>query len=138
MVKQIFKRKEALENKLFKMKYSKLLRTLTDQSRTQIADQRRHPSSIYEENPVDPKVDIPANKYMFDVTIKDAFEIYDSSSDEEEEKKNFYTKSEMFDQCMEIYEDKNPVKVGRVAGPSQRKLNKIDCIEQAKIISKCS
>ena len=30
VVKQIFKRKEALENKLFKMKYAKLLKTLTD------------------------------------------------------------------------------------------------------------
>lgn len=30
VVKQIFKRKEALETKLFKMKYAKLLRTLTD------------------------------------------------------------------------------------------------------------
>ena len=111
------------------MKYAKLLRTLTDQSKTQIQNHKRHPSSIYEENPVDPKVDIPANKYMFESTIKDAFNIDDSSSEDEDEKRQFFTKSEMLDQCMEIYEQKNPVKVGRVSGPSQRKLNKLDCVE---------
>jgi len=30
IVQQIYKRKEALENKLFKMKYAKLLKCLTD------------------------------------------------------------------------------------------------------------
>ena len=45
-------------------------------------------SSIYEENPSDPKTDIPANRFMFDTVIRDAFEIYDSS-DEEDEQKDF-------------------------------------------------
>ena len=58
-------------------------------------DQKRHPSSIYEENPVDPKVDIPANKVMFNTTIKDAFDIDDSSSEDEEEKKQMFNKREM-------------------------------------------
>ena len=48
-------------------------------------------SSIYEENPIDPKVDIPANKYMFETTIKDTFNIDDSSSEDEEEKKQMLT-----------------------------------------------
>ena len=30
VMKQIFKRKEALESKLFKLKYAKLLRTISD------------------------------------------------------------------------------------------------------------
>ena len=32
VVKQIYRRKEALENKLFKMKYAKLLKTMSDAS----------------------------------------------------------------------------------------------------------
>lgn len=99
-VKSIFKRKEALETKLFKMKYAKLLRIITDQSRHQSLNQERHPTSIYEENPVDPKIDIPANKYMFETTIKDTFNIDDSSSDEEDERRKFYTNKEMLQQCL--------------------------------------
>ena len=84
-IKQIFKRKEALESKLFKMKYAKLLKTLADQSYHKINQaQKSKVSSIYIENPRDPKVGIPANTYMFENVIKDAFNLDDSSSEEEE------------------------------------------------------
>ena len=75
---------------------------------------------------------------MFETTIREAFDIDDSSSEDEEEKKQMYTKEEMLKQCLEVYEEKNPIKVGRVAGPSQRRINKLDCTEQSKIISKCN
>ena len=94
-----------------------------------------NPSSIYEENPVDPRVGIPANTHMFDNVVKDAFNFDDSSSDEEE-KAAMLNEKEMLQKCVQIYEDKNPLKLGRLAGPSQRKLNKLDSIDQAKIISK--
>ena len=35
---------------------------------------------------------------------------------------------------MEIYERKNPIKVGRLAGPNSKKLSKIGCFEQGKLI----
>ena len=56
-------------------------------------------SSIYEENPSDPKTDIPANRFMFDTVIRDAFEIYDSS-DEEEDKKDFLSQSEWYERVL--------------------------------------
>ncbi len=79
-----------------------------------------HPSSIYEENPVDPKIGIPQNTYMFECIIKDAFDIHESSSDEEEDKKDILTEKEWHQKCMEIYERKNPIKVGRLAGPNSK------------------
>ena len=92
-------------------------------------------SSIYEENPSDPKTDIPANRFMFDTVIRDAFEIYDSS-DDEEEKKDFLSQSEWYERVLQIFHDKNPVKAGRVFCPSQSKINKLGCIDQAKIMIK--
>ena len=72
---------------------------------------------------------------MFDYIIKDTFNIDDSSSEDEIEKKELLTQKEWLNKCLTIYEKKNPIKVGRVAGPSQRKINKLDCVDQAKIIS---
>ena len=92
-------------------------------------------SSIYEENPSDPKTGIPANRFMFDTVIRDAFEIYDSS-DDEEEKKDFLSQSEWYERVLQIFHDKNPVKAGRVFCPSQSKINKLGCIDQAKIMIK--
>ena len=36
---------------------------------------------------MDPKLGIPANTYMFESIVKDAFNIDDSSSEDEEEKR---------------------------------------------------
>lgn len=59
------------------MKYSKLLRAISDSNRvlTTAGGFAAKVSSIYEENPSDPKTDIPANKFMFENIIKDAYEI---------------------------------------------------------------
>ena len=72
---------------------------------------------------------------MFDYIIKDTFNIDDSSSEDEEEKKDLLTKKEWLNKCLSIYDTKNPIKEGRIAGPSQRKINKLDEVDQAKIIS---
>ena len=73
---------------------------------------------------------------MFESIIKDNFNIDDSSSDDEEEKKQLLTKKEWLNRCLKIYDIKNPIKEGRIAGPSQRKLNKLDEIDQAKILKR--
>ena len=96
----------------------------------------KRPSSIYEENPVDPRVGIPSNTYMFESIVRDTFNIDDSSSDSDDEKKDMLTPQEWLAICLEAFEKKNPIKAGRVAGPSQRKLNKLDCVDQAKIMIK--
>lgn len=129
LLKQIWKRKEALETMLFKMKYDKLLKTLAG-GNYMISQMRKEkgPSSIYIENPQDPKVDIPSNIFMFNNIIKDTFEVEDSSTDEEDERQ-FMTGKEWLDICLDSYEEKNPFKVGKVYGPSQRKINKLDCVD---------
>lgn len=100
IVKQIFRRKEALEGKLFKMKYAKLLKTISDNNQKHVSkDLAKQPTSIHVENPIDPKVGIPANTYMFESIIKDAFDI-DDSSDEEEAKKDCLTKKEWLHKIM--------------------------------------
>ena len=71
---------------------------------------------------------------MFDSIIKDTFNIDDSSSEDEEEKKELLTKKEWLNRCLQIYDVKNPIKEGRIAGPSQRKINKLDEVDQAKIL----
>ena len=89
VVQEIYRRKDALENKLFQMKYTKLLRAISSSNRMLNAGSGTFAgkvSSIYEENPSDPKTEIPANKFMFENIIKDAFEIQDSSESGEEEK----------------------------------------------------
>jgi hypothetical protein len=69
------------------MKYSKLLKNLSmTNSLMNSKNKGTVPSSIYEENPIDPKLGIPANTYMFDNIIHDAYNIEDSSSDEEPHK----------------------------------------------------
>lgn len=130
-VKMIFRRKEALEQKLFKMKYHKLLKTIADaSSMASNKEKLKQVSSIYEENPIDPKLGIPQNTYMFDNMIKDTYNIQDSSSSEDENKNDhFLTKQERLEQVMEIYERKNPIKTVRVAEPSSRKIGKLDCID---------
>jgi len=77
------------------MKYSKLLRAISDSNRhyTTSKGLQDKISSIYEENPSDPKSDIPANKFMFETVIRDAFDVYDSS-DEEADEKDFLSQSE--------------------------------------------
>ena len=77
VIQQIYRRKDALENKLFQMKYSKLLRAISDSNRvlTVSGGFAQKISSIYEENPSDPKTDIPANRFMFENIIKDAYDI---------------------------------------------------------------
>ena len=83
------------------MKYAKLLRTLSDASYLQEAKERtKQPSSIHEENPVDPKIGIPANTYMFESIVKDAFNIDDSSSEDEEEKKDMKSQKEWLQTCL--------------------------------------
>lgn len=72
---------------------------------------------------------------MFESIIKDTFDIEDSSTDEEEEK-SFLTKKEWLNKCLASYDNKNPFRAGKVMGPCQRKLNKLDCVDQAKIIIK--
>jgi len=47
---------------------------------------------------------------MFENIIKDAYEIHDSSSDEDE----ILSKNECYDKVMRVYNSKNPNKVGRV------------------------
>jgi len=82
------------------MKYGKLLKTLSDQTYLQKTGAKNsNPSSIYEENPVDPRVGIPANTYMFDNVVKDAFN-FDDSSSEEEEKAEMLTEKEMLVKCV--------------------------------------
>lgn len=117
------------------MKYSKLLRAISDSNRvlTTSGGFSEKLSSIYEENPSDPKTDIPANKFMFENVIKDAFEIHDSS-DDDDDKKDFLSQHEWYNKVMRIYEKKNPVKAGRVFEPSQNKISKLTCLDQAKII----
>ena len=52
LIESIFKRKEALETMLFKMKYEKLLKTLASGNQIMaIKKAARQPSSIYVENP---------------------------------------------------------------------------------------
>lgn len=72
---------------------------------------------------------------MFNNIIKDTFNVEDSSTDEEEEQ-SFLTQKEWLNRCLASYDEKNPFKAGRVIAPSQRKLNKLDCVDQAKIIIK--
>ena len=87
------------------MKYSKLLHAISDSNRVLTTGGgcfNGKISSIYEENPTDPKTDIPANKFMFENIIKDAFEIQDSS-DEEDDKKDFLTQTEWYNKVMTIY-----------------------------------
>jgi len=128
MVKSLYRRKEALENKLFQMKYAKLLKHISaNNSLMATSTIQNKPSSIYEENPSDPKMGIPANDFLLASVVKDTFEIYDSSSDEEEAQRCRSDK-ERYDDVMQIFEEKNPVKAGCVFGPSQRKLNRLDCI----------
>ena len=100
------RRKDALESKLFQMKYSKLLRAISDSTRMASSTRggfAEKISSIYEENPSDPKTEIPANKFMFENIIKDAFDVHDSS-DEEEDKKDFMSQNDWLRKVMEIYE----------------------------------
>ena len=85
-------------------------------------------SSIYEENPSDPKIEIPANKFMFENIIRDVYDIEDSS-EEEEGFNDFKTQKEWYRKIMQLYEEKNPVKAGRIFEPSQSKINKLDCID---------
>ena len=66
--------------------------------------------------------------FMFQNVIKEAFDVEDSSSEDDEDSK-FMTSAERMEQCLQIYEEKNPFKVGRVFGPSQRRLNKLDCVD---------
>jgi len=103
------------------MKYSKLLRAISDSNRvlTTSGGFSEKLSSIYEENPSDPKTDIPA--------------IHDSS-DDDDDKKDFLSQHEWYNKVMRIYEKKNPVKAGRVFEPSQNKISKLTCLDQAKII----
>mmetsp|Transcript_2165 Transcript_2165/g.2999 ORF Transcript_2165/g.2999 Transcript_2165/m.2999 type:complete len:127 (+) Transcript_2165:149-529(+) len=119
------------------MKYSKLLRAISDSNRHYATSKGMQDkiSSIYEENPSDPKSDIPANKFMFETVIRDAFDVYDSS-DEEADEKDFLSQREWLDRVMGIFEDKNPIKAGRIFCPSQSKMNKLGCIDQAKIMIK--
>ena len=87
------------------MKYSKLLHAISDSNRVLTTGGgcfNDKISSIYEENPTDPKTDIPSNKFMFENIIKDAFEIQDSS-DEEDDKKDFLTQTEWYNKVMTIY-----------------------------------
>lgn len=68
------------------MKYTKLLTAISDSDRVYTTNGGigARISSIYEENPQDPKIDIPQNKFLFNNIIKESFDVNDSSDDEEE------------------------------------------------------
>ena len=51
---------------------------------TQKGEFTKKPTSIYEENPTDPKMSIRSNLYFYDNLIKDAFNVSDSSDSEED------------------------------------------------------
>jgi len=94
------------------MKYAKLLKNLSGSNSSLLNSKSKEtaPSSIYVENPLDPKIGIPANTFAFDYIIHDAFNIDDSSSDEEPSNEGVLTEKEWLKKCLESYEDKNPFK----------------------------
>ena len=59
--------------KLEHLKYHKLLRTISANCKSSIHQKEysKKPTSIYEENPVDPKMGIRANIYFYENLIKE-------------------------------------------------------------------
>ena len=85
-VEKLLRRKERLEIKLEHLKYHKLLKTISANCKSSMNQKEfsKPPSSIYEENPTDPKMGIRANVYFYDNLIKEQFAVSDSSDSEEE------------------------------------------------------
>ena len=85
-IENLFKRREALEAKLFRLKYAKLMKLLSSASAMSAMkkDYTMKMSSIYEENPQDHSLRIKANRDLFENVVKEAFNVYDSSDSEEE------------------------------------------------------
>ena len=97
-VQELLKRKEKLEGKLEALKYHKLLKQISGTCKSSMHQHEftKKPTSIYEENPADPKMGIPSNVYFYDNLIKEQFTVSDSSDSEEDLTENKYKRSRMF------------------------------------------
>ena len=72
-VSELLLRKKNLEMKLEQLKYHKLLKTISANCKLSLTRNEftKKPSSIYEENPQDPKMGIRSNVYFYDSLIRD-------------------------------------------------------------------
>ena len=118
------KRRQALEAKLFKMKYARLLKLIAQTSKFMSVQTQNRPSSIYQEVPWDPQTSIPQNKYLLDHVIRDAIDPEDSS-DSNEEVDRSKTKEQLMNEYMAKLERRNPAKTGQVKGISFKRIKNL-------------
>ena len=110
-VQKLIARKNNLEARLEHLKYHKLMKTISANSKlsiTQKGEFTKKPTSIYEENPTDPKMSIRSNLYFYDNLIKDAFNVSDSSDSEEDIKETgLNTNKKAYEKALQRFMSRN-------------------------------
>ena len=136
-VETLLRRKENLESKLEQLKYHKLLKTISANCKLSLKKNEftREPTSIYQENPQDPKMSIRSNVYFYENLIKDQFSISDSS-DSDEELNQYMNNRTACEHALKRFQEKNPDSSKEPRQISDRRMKMLDADDQVKFIKK--
>ena len=133
------RRKEKLEGKLEQLRYHKLLKQISGSARKSMNQHEftKKPTSIYEENPADPKMGIPSNIYFYDNLIKEHFTVSDSSDSEEDINDSKYKRGhQRYEEALERFKSRNKDPRKKPKQISDRRLKMLEPEDQVKLMKK--
>ena len=97
----------------------------------------KKPSSIYDENPADPKMGIPSNIYFYDNLIKENFTISDSSDSEEDlTEKQYLRGNKKYELALERFKARNINKKKDPRQISDRRMKMLEPEDQVRLMKK--